>query len=222
MERRTFLMTPLGVIAVAATRMSLESYKVENAGACTLPEVSEKMKQILQREGLRVADGQETLCELWLRAVVPQNAGSTGAQYDTVANGTFAGIIRYPGRAGDYRGQTIKPGVYTMRFQTMPADGNHMGCAPSADFVLLIPAGADEDPDAVLEYEKMVELSRRGAGTSHPVPLYLTLPEGQGKQAFRPADEHHWAVETNTRAQPSGGAEVDFPVAIILIGKSEG
>ncbi len=221
MERRTFLMTPLGVIAVAAAGISQESYKVEKTGECSLPEVSEGMKQLLQTEGLRVANDQGTLCELWLRAVLPQNPGSKGALYDTVANGAFAGIIRYPDSGGDYRGQTIKPGVYSMRFQTMPVDGNHMGCAPSADFVLLVPTETDKDPDAVLGYDKLVELSRQGAGTSHPIPLYLTVPEGGGKPIFRSADEHHWAVETKTKAQPAGGAEVDFPVAIILIGKSE-
>jgi len=221
MERRTFLVTPLGVLAVAATALSQEDYKAVPAAACTLPEVSDAMKRVLQADGLRVENSKGVFCELWLRKTLPQKPGSNSPAYDTVANGTFAGIIRYEGRGGDYRGQAVKPGVYVMRFQTMPVDGNHMGCAPSSDFVLLAPASADKDPDAVIGYDVLLNLSLKASGTAHPIPLYLTVPEGGGTLSFRAADEHHWAVETRTKAKPEGGPEIDFPVAIVLIGKAE-
>jgi hypothetical protein len=222
MNRRSFLMTPLGAVVVAAAASGQSGYKAESAGPCALPDVSDAMKATLQPEGVRIADAKGVLCEIWLRKIIPQKAGSADAQYSTVDNGTFAGIIHYPARAGDYRGQALKPGIYTMRFQAMPADGNHMGCAPSADFVLLALAGTDKDPNAVVGYEELVRISLKGSGTSHPIPLYLTIPEGAATATFRSADEHHWAVEVKTKAQPSGGAEIDFPVAIVLIGKSEG
>ena len=222
MNRRSFLMTPLGAVVVAAAASGQSGYKAESAGPCTLPDVSDAMKASLQSEGVRVVDAKGVLCETWLRKIIPQKAGSSDSQYSTVDNGTFAGIINYPARAGDYRGQILKPGIYTMRFQAMPADGNHMGCAPSTDFVLLAPAGADQDPNAIIGYDELVKMSLKGSGTSHPIPLYLTIPGGAKGATFRSADEHHWAVEFKTKAQPAGGAEIDFPVAIILVGKSEG
>ncbi len=196
------------------------TYKAETIGACTLPDISDAMKKVLQDQGVRVVGDSGPLCELWLRKVLPQSAG-TGTDYSTMAPGTFVGVIQYLGKGGDYRGHVIKPGVYSMRYQTMPSDGNHMGVAPTPDFFVLLPPSADKEPDAVLEYQDVIRLGKQASGLSHIYPLYLTAPSGGGNQSMQAVDETHWAVETKTKAQPKGGAEVDFPVALILVGKSE-
>jgi hypothetical protein len=222
MDRRVLSLSLFIVVALAAIGMPQTGYKAEPAGACTLPEVSDAMKSVLQPDGFRVSGEKGAAFEMWLRKVVPQKPGSTGATYDTIADGTFVGILRYTESGGDFRGQSLKPGTYAMRYQTMPSDGNHMGCAPSPEFVLLSPVSTDKDPEAVVGYQDLVKLSKEASGASHPAVLYLTIPQGPEKPAFRPAEESHWALEARTKAQPAGGAETDLSLAVILIGKAEG
>jgi hypothetical protein len=198
--------------------------KVETTGACTNSEVAEAMRATLQPQGLRVVGESGVLCEVWMRKSIPQKSGASGAGYGSIANGTFVGVITYTGKGGDFRGQAIRPGTYTLRFQTIPSDGNHLGVAPTPDFFLLAPASADKDPAAQVSPEELVKLSKQAAGTNHPHPLNLAQPTGGGNPSFKQAGEgERWALEGKTKAQPAGGgAEVDFPFAIILIGKAEG
>jgi hypothetical protein len=196
------------------------AYKVETISSCTLPQISDAMKKTLQEQGLRVTGDSGPLCEIWLRKVLPQNAG-TGTDYSTLAAGTFVGVIRYLSNGGDYKGQTIKPGTYTMHYQTMPSDGNHMGVAPTPDFFVLLPPSADTDPDAVLDFQELIKLGKQASSISHIYPLYLTSPAGGATPEILQTGDGQWALEAKTEAQPKDGKEIDFPIALVLVGKSE-
>ena len=198
-------------------------YKVDSIGPCTSTDISDAVRKALQDQGLRVTGDSGVLCEIWLRKVIVQKAGSIGTNYSTLADGTFIGVIKYPGPAGDFRGQGIKAGTYTLRYQTIPQDGNHLGVSPTPDFFLLAPGGADKDPDAILENPELIKLSRQASGTNHPIPLNLKATAAGGATGFRESGEGRWALETKTKARPGGGgSEIDFPIAVILIGKAEG
>ncbi len=56
-------------------------------------------------------------------------------------------MVRFPQGMSDYRGQSLPPGVYTLRYQLLPQDGNHMGVAPNPDFLLASPAASDSRPE---------------------------------------------------------------------------
>lgn len=220
MNRKWIALLFLLAISLPAAGNPTAAYKVETIGACTGPDISDAVKKTLQEQGLRVVGDSGPFCEVWLRKVLSQSAG-TGTDYNTLAAGTFVGVIQYLSKGGDYRGQTIKPGIYTMRYQTMPSDGNHMGVSPTPDYFILMPPNADKDPDVVLEYQDIIKLGKQASGLSHICPLYLTAPTGGRSPGFKSVDEGHWALEAKTKAQPKGGAEIDFPIAIILVGKSE-
>ncbi len=222
MKRRWLALLILVFLPLTGVRAA-PSYKVETIGACSDSGVPEAVRNALQPQGIRVAGDSSPFCEVWLRKVLPQTAGSTGASYSTLANGTFVGVIVYRANATDYRGQVVKPGTYTLRYQTIPQDGNHLGVSPSADFLLLVPAAADKNPDSLIEFQELIRLSKQASGTNHPNPLYLTVPASAGAAVFREAEAGHWALEAKTKAKPAGGgSETDFPLAIILIGKAEG
>jgi len=223
MARRFMILCMLLPAGIPAPGLPMPGYQLETMGPCEIPEVSEKMRQGLQPEGLRIVGDSGVFCEIWLRKVLPQKPGSSGTEYSTLVTGSFAGIIRYPGKGGDYRGQAVRVGTYTMRYQTIPSDGNHMGVSPSPDFFLLSPVSIDQDPDAVPEYQDLIKWGKQASGTNHPNPLYLTYPEGGTAPVFRVTDENHWALEATTKARPAVGAdERDFSIALILIGKAEG
>ena len=210
------------VLLTAVCLTAAPAYKVEKIGACSSPDVSDAVKGTLLPEGFRVLEDTVPVCEVWLRKVLPMKPGSTAPEYASLNPGDFVGVVIYSKGMGDYRGQALKAGTYTMRFQTMPADGNHMGVSPTQDYVLLAPASADKDPSATLEYEALVDLSRKVAGTNHPTPLYLVAPGSSGEAVVRDADGGHRVLEIKTKAQAPAGAEVDFPLAIVLVGKGEG
>ncbi len=198
------------------------AYKVDKTGSCGATAVSYEVKSALQTEGITLTGDKGPICEVWLRKVLALKAGSTKAENSALTPGEFIGVISYASNAGDFKGQGIKPGVYTMRYQTMPADGNHMGVSPTQEYVLLVPAESDKDPNVILEYEALVGLSRKAAKAPHPAPLYLTAPVSSAAGTFVDAGDGHWALQLKTKGQAAGGAEIDFPLALVLIGKGEG
>lgn len=218
MNKRRFSLFCIGLAASAVLALAAEP-KVETIGACSETAVSEAMRAELAPQGYRVTVDSGVLANVWFRKVVPQK--SAGTDYSTLQPGTFVGVIQVPARGGDFRGQAVRPGIYTMRYQTIPQDGNHLGVSPTVDFVLLAPAAEDKDPKAVVAYEELIRLGKLAAGSGHPNPLYLAAPSGT-PPSFHTSGEGHGALVVKVRAQAAGGAEVDLPLALTLIGKAEG
>jgi hypothetical protein len=48
-----------------------------------------------------------------------------------------------------------------------------MGVSPNPDFVLAVPAGADANPDDNLALKRLVAMSAKSTGTSHPAVFAL-------------------------------------------------
>jgi hypothetical protein len=212
-------LVPSFLAALLAVASAAEG-KVESAGACTDPAVSEAVRAALEPAGVRVTGTAGVLCEIWLRRSIPQKAGASAADYSALATGTLIGVIRYPAKVGDYRGQVVRPGTYTLRYQTIPQDGNHLGVSPTPDFLLLAPSADDKDPNALVEYADLVKLSKAASGTNHPNPLHLAAPAG-GAPAFRSDESGHGILELKVKLKGATG-EVDLPLALVLVGKAEG
>ena len=83
-----------------------------------------------------------------------------------------------PAAAANRRGQSIKPGVYTMRYSNNPVDGAHLGVAPQRDFLLLTPLANDPDPNAMPDFATLVSWSRKASGTPHPAVFSIETPAG--------------------------------------------
>ncbi|HEU5404266.1 MAG TPA: hypothetical protein VFU86_23150 [Terriglobales bacterium] len=149
------------------------------------------VKAAIADTGFRVTGGDGAiLAEIWpaKSALATKTANST-AVYPEFVNGAFYGIVTFPKGGGDYRGQKVSAGTYTMRYQLLPDDGNHLGVAPNPDFFLLIPIDADTDPSAKLEYATLVRLSAKSAGTAHPAPFQLATPAA--KPVYVNEDQGH-------------------------------
>jgi len=169
------------VVLGAFLAWATDGGRVESIGPLTDTRASEGIRKILEPKGYRVRqpDGQ-TLCELWVRENVPSKAGNgaQGAMFPELDESVLIGAISVGGPFTDYKGQSIKPGLYTMRYALVPEDVNHLGIAPSRDFVLLVPITADTDPNATFSATELVSLSRQASVTNHPAPLNLVQPEG--------------------------------------------
>ena len=217
MSRRTlgagFLTLLFSLAALAA-----DGGKVENVGAFADQSAPEAVRKALAPNGYRVtlADGG-VACEVWFRATVP--AGKTdasGAVYTTLPEGALIGVITFPKAANDFRGQAIKAGTYTLRYEVHPTDGNHMGISPIRDFLLLVPVAADPNPETNYKFEELVKLSAKASGTNHPAVMSLAAP-ASGAAPSVTTDEHNHAVFAAKVKTASG----DMPIAFVVKGVAE-
>lgn len=192
--------------------------KVETIGPPPETGVAAAVRSALEPQGTRLVLSDGAYCELWLRKSIPEEKKSaSGALAPGLAVSTAVGVIRFLAPASDFRGQAIKPGVYVLRYALMPSDGAHMGASEYPDFLLVIPAADDPDPDAVFKFADLMDLSRKATGTRHPGVFSLTRPSGTSFPASAMNDQGHVVLQVKARLR-SGG---DAPMALVVKGQAE-
>lgn len=193
--------------------------KVEPIGVFSDQSASESVRKALEPKGYRVtlSDGS-VACEIWLRNGIP--AGKTeapGAVYSILSESSLVGVISFPKATRDFRGQSIKPGIYTLRYALHPSDGNHLGISPVRDFLVLIPVSVDQNADGQYKFEELVKMSAKASGTNHPAVISLVPPESKPAPALVENEHGHLVFVTKMKSQ--SGADV--PVAFIVKGVAE-
>ena len=191
--------------------------KVEPLGPLTESTVPEAVRATVTAKGHRVTPDDATpAIEIWYRREVPAQpkAASGSAVYDRLTPSALVGVLHFTKASTDYRGQSVAAGFYTLRAALMPDDGNHLGVAPSRDFLLLVPAPADPGLEATPKFADLVVLSRQASGAKHPAPLSLVPAEAGAAPALTKDDEGH-IIFTATIHLSSGE---DLPVALIVKG----
>ena len=211
MKRLIFL--PLIWVLVAFPVLA-QDYKLEPLTAAA-PGLPEAYAKAIQTQGVRVIGAAEAWCEVW-----PAKSLAGGGKLDDaaisfgIAQGTLLGVIRFPGKGADRRGQVIPAGVYTLRYSLFPVDGAHSGVAPQRDFALLTPLAADPDPAAKPAFDDLVKMSRKASGSPHPAVLSLeTPPAGATAPSVAKEGEHDWTLTIKAG---------DFTFSMIVAGKTEG
>jgi hypothetical protein len=198
------------------------SYKLEPVS--TAPQgLSAGLQAVLPTEGYKIVNEQGvTWCEVWVRKEIAnlRKPASPDAKYPALHLGQLLGVMKFSAAGSDYRGQAIKPGLYTLRYCLILQDGNHLGAAPILDFVLLVPASEDtKDPDAVMTTDEVVALSRKASGTNHPAVINLASPPAAPSSATLEKDEmEHWVLKVKSQSKPAA----DLPIGIIVVGRAEG
>ncbi len=194
-----------------ATLAFAQQYKLEPISTAP-PNLPAAYAKLIDSKGYRVVGPSGPWCEIWFQKSLP----TTGKPPEpniafAIPQGALLGILRFPGQGSDRRGQTIKPGVYTMRYSDFPVDGAHQGVAPQRDFALLTPIANDPDPNANPSFDKLVAQSKT-TGTTHPAVFGLEPPGGTSFPALTKEGENDWALSVKVG---------DTPIAIIVAGKVE-
>jgi len=204
---RTLLLT-----LTAACGLWAADYKIEAAGAP--PAEASVLAPALVKDGTKILKGDgSVLCEIWWRAQEPTGGkAEESASFTTIPQGALMGVIRFPNRHADRRGQTIKPGVYSMRYSLFPINGDHQGVAPQRDFLILSPIAEDKDPASAPAFDPLMDMSRKASGTPHPLVLSIWKAEG-GSPASIDAGEKDVTLTTKVGS---------LPLSVILVGKAEG
>ncbi len=211
----------VGFIFVLSLVCAAQNGKVETVGPLTDNAVPEGVRQVLDSKGYRMTlDGEASTCELWVRKSVPAQTKKDveGVTYPQLAESVLAGVMHFPQAAADFRGQKVPAGFYTLRYALMPNDGNHLGAAPNRDFLLLIPAASDANPNATFKFQELMALSEGATGTKHPSPLSL-VPADSGVTApsVSKDDQDHWIFSASMKLT-SGE---DLPFALVVKGTTQ-
>ncbi len=203
-----------------------DSYKVAPANLPSSSDVPQAVLSALQPQGESFQNASGTsMAEVWFRKGVPVTKSASSSPdviYGGLSVGEFVGLVHFPQKTTDYRGQAIKTGYYTLRYAEIPQDGNHMGVSTYRDFLLMSPVAADTQLDQNLAFDALIKLSRQTAGTGHPAILMLD-PASQSATATFPAavadDQGNWTlqVKLDTNGQPA-----QLPFAVVLVGQYQG
>lgn len=207
---RYILSTALLFVSAQAT---FAQYKME-AGGAPPSELAAPVVAVLAKDGVKITNNGQPYAELWFRSTPPPagTAKEDSVTWTGVAHGALIGVVRFPARLIDRRGQTIQPGIYTLRLSFFPVNGDHQGVAPQRDFLIMSKAEDDKDPATTPKFDDLMNLSRKVTGTPHPAVLSMWKVENDFKPGFDKMGETDWVLQVKI-----GGTQV----AIILVGKSE-
>lgn len=202
------------------------AYKAVPAGAPNASGIPGPVQAVLESQGVQFENAQGSpLCEIWWRKGIPATKASSSGDvlYAGLSMGEFVGVIHFPSAAKDYRGQSIKPGYYSLRYALIPQDGNHMGVSSYRDFLLMIPVADDTNPAQAMTFDQVVKASRLTAGTGHPAVMMLD-PANQSSNKVPAAvqdDQGNWALDVKLDTS-QGGQSQQLPFAVVLVGQYQG
>jgi hypothetical protein len=205
-------MKPLVFLAFSAALFA-QDYKLEPI-ATAAPDLPAAFAAAIQPQGYRVTGPKGAWCEVWFRNTIPTGGKpSDDAIVFPIAQGALIGVIRFPSAGEDRRGQSIKPGVYTLRYSNYPVDGAHQGVAPQRDFALMTPISGDTDPASTPDFKALVTMSTKASNSPHPAVLSMEAPQGGSFPSV--AKEGDSDVVLNVKVG-------SVSIGLIVVGKAQG
>ena len=223
--RRLTGFTLASILALSVAAFAQGTYKIEATKGPAGGDVSPAILSSLQSQGESLLDSSgKVLCEVWLRKdLTPAANPDTAANvlYGKLDQGSLVGVIHYPEATKDFRGQGIKAGYYTLRYELVPEDGNHMGVSQYRDFLLLVPAAKDTDGTKAVTFTDAVKLARDSTNTGHPGVMLMDSVSDSNKAfpALFQDYSQNWALQLEA---PLGSSGQKLQFAIVLVGEYQG
>jgi hypothetical protein len=201
--------------------VSGQDYKLAKVDSPAPSGVAPEIASLLESTGFRVSKGSSAVCEVWLAKEWPiaADAKAGGEVIYPLTPGQLIGVIRYPRKAEDFRGQEIDPGTYVLRYAQQPIDGAHVGTSPTRDFLALSPVAKDRDAKTI-DYKALVEASKEVSGTAHPAILSLQKEEGAMPGSIREVSEKEWVIVDLPGKAKQGSMTKDLPMGLVVVGKA--
>ncbi len=219
--RRIVVFSLASVLALSVAAFAQDTYKIEATKGLPGGDVGQAIQGLLQPQGESLLDSSgKVLSEVWLRKDLDAAANpdtSSAVLYGKIAQGSLVGVIHFPEATKDYRGQGVKAGYYTLRYELIPQDGNHMGVSQYRDFLLLVPVAKDTDPAKAVTFNDAVKLSRDSTDTGHPGVILMDSLSDTVKTfpALFQDYSQNWALQMEAGL----GAGQKLPLAIVLVGQ---
>lgn len=186
--------------------------------------LAKPVADVIAATGYRITEKDKPVCDVWFAkelGVKPNFKASIDGNYPLTV-GQLVGIVRFPEKAGsgDFKGQSIKPGLYTLRFGLQPSDGNHLGTSDTRDFLLACPIAKDADPKPIAMTNDLFKISSAAAGSTHPT--IFQLPPPAAKPALGAVLESEKLIVTIPLTAKAGDTPTVLGLRMVVVGKSEG
>lgn len=168
--------------------------------------------------GQRVSIGGTTLDFWWVKSM-PLVPGSTSVDWSAVEEGTLIGAVTLSSNYPDVHGNTMKPGIYTLRYGLQPQASEHDSVSPYRECVLLSPAAADNSVSA-LGHDGAIAISRLALGASRPAAWNLD-PLSAGRETAgttKKNDAGQTSVVFSVPASRDGQDAGALKFGLILVG----
>ncbi len=223
--RRLVAFSVASYLAFSVAAFAQGTYKIQATQGLPGGDVSQAIQGTLQPQGESLLDSSgKTLCEVWLLKQLTPAANPDSAAnvlYGKIDQGSLVGVIHFPDATKDFRGQAVKAGYYTLRYELVPEDGNHMGVSQYRDFLLLVPAAKDTDGTKPVTFTDAVKLSRDSTDTGHPGVMLMDAVSDSNKTfpAVFQDYSQNWALQMEATLGSGGGK---LPLAIVLVGQFQG
>ena len=212
MNHRHKRLIPILIVFVLTAPLLAQSPKVECSAS--LPDgLPHEVAAALEDKGYRVTLEDGWNAELWLAKSPKLASSGEGALYPELGNGEFVGVLHLPKGMSDFRGQAIPAGTYTLRYQLLPQDANHLGVSPNPDFLLAVPVASDAKPETLYPFDKLVALSAKSTG-AHPAVIAM---EKAGEPATALFDDQKLLILTVSVPSASGKP---VPLGVVLKGQA--
>jgi hypothetical protein len=214
------------LVAMPTLVQAEDEYHVESVEEAPPGDVlSKEVLAALQPQGLKIVKGtNRTVCTIWLckQWNVQGDFEPTASVTYPFATGELIGVVSFNRRGSDFRGQTVPKGVYTLRYARQPVDGNHVGTAPSSDFLVMLSPESDKSPKPVADEMKLFESSGESIETSHPAMLYLTRKPKTPEKPSVHFDEDRELVTLRCKSKAVHGEKSEpLGIEIVVVGLSE-
>jgi hypothetical protein len=193
-------------------------------------ELNESIRKLLANKTVVLYDPAGTaICELWFTKQLSSDATAeqvkNGLTYRELKETSVIGAVRFDDAWTDYRKQKIKSGVYTLRLGFQPMDGDHQGKSAFTEFILLVAAAKDTDPET-MSPKGLMELSMRSNALGHPCVLMLfpitkapAMPKLEETAPVAGMPKDHWVLEI-ARPVMAGGSKASIGFGITLVGEA--
>lgn len=181
-------------VLLLASTAAFAQFKLEPAGQPPA-EVAPDILVTLSKSGTKIeTETGATLAEIWMRASaprIPPEPQSNGAP-SGMPSGALLGVLRFPGKGSDMRGQTLAPGSYTLRYlgASNKADEQHR------DFILLLPASIDTSTHTITRFDALLDESRKATGTGNPAMLGFWKAGSNFKPGIAKSGPADWLLQT--------------------------
>ena len=179
-------------------------------------EVSAEIAALLAPAGWKVMQGEKrVVCEIWPAKtwMTKPDFKPSDTVFEPLAPGSLVGVLRFTRKGADFRGQEIPAGVYTLRYANQPVDGNHVGTFATRDFLLMLPASADQSAKPIAEMD-LFKVSAQSAESNHPAIMPLVKPEDGDTEELKHHEEQDWWTLRLSGQDAKGAKIVLQPVVV--------
>ncbi|MDP6084395.1 MAG: hypothetical protein QF749_01875 [Verrucomicrobiota bacterium] len=189
-------------------------------------EISQEVAKALGKRCIQLLDRDQPVFEFWFRAPVPlkKKPATAGKGLEAVAMATLIGVVRIHKLLTDYRDDELYEGVFTMRYGSIPSDGDHLDASEYPYFAVLIPAKKDRTLAGIKTYKAMTKASLKETDSEHPMILSLRPVRKPAVKipAFLVPAPNHKSVLLKTTGQVAGTKQTtDILLQVVYEGEGE-